>query len=265
MSSGRFLSSGVMKASVMKASSATGLGPGRAEFLLKPVAPRQAAPPAQDSPDRVMQRAMENARAVLEEAGARAREIVEDAGRAARATLDEAESRRAEIEEAARLAGYEEGYQRGREEALEQAGDLIRLLGDARDALVALRRDVIRGAENDIVELAVGIAEKIVHREIEVDESVVLGMVKEALLHVRDSRAVRIRVSPWDVERVAAFRDDLVKMVSDAGDIEILQDPRVEQGGCIIETEFGMVDARIRRQFSEVKEVLQDGHSLEVT
>ncbi|HHV61037.1 MAG TPA: hypothetical protein GXX51_00100 [Firmicutes bacterium] len=255
-----------MSSGVMKASSASRLDLARAEFLHRQVTKRESPlPVSADDPDRIIEEAMAKAEAIVEEANARAKTIIEDAHRSAKAAIEEAESRAAEIEETARLKGYEEGYQRGREEALGQAKDLINLLEDARHALVSLRRDVIRRAESDIAGLAVSIAEKILHQKIEADESVVLGMVKEALLHVKDSGFVRIRVSPWDIERVTVFKDDLAKMVKDAGEIAIEQDPRVEQGGCIIETEFGTVDARIRRQLSEIKEVLQNGHGLNVT
>ncbi|MDD5065759.1 MAG: FliH/SctL family protein, partial [bacterium] len=40
--------------------------------------------------------------------------------------------------------------------------------------------------------------------------------------------------------------------------VTILEDTRIDKGGCIIETDFGSVDARIATQLQEIEEMIRE-------
>ncbi len=47
---------------------------------------------------------------------------------------------------------------------------------------------------------------------------------------------------------------DFLRLVENAKNITVMEDTAVERGGCIIETDFGLIDARISSQLHEIEE-----------
>ena len=54
------------------------------------------------------------------------------------------------------------------------------------------------------------------------------------------------------MDRIRDHKDVLLRAADGILDFEIIEDPRVEQGGCIVETGFGVLDARIESQLQEI-------------
>ena len=46
-------------------------------------------------------------------------------------------------------------------------------------------------------------------------------------------------------------------MLANIEEINILEDPNIEKGGCVVETDFGEVDARISAQLEEVESAVK--------
>ena len=75
-----------------------------------------------------------------------------------------------------------------------------------------------------------------------------LKVVREALSLVSNQKQVTIRVHP---EQVQAVRDQIARVHKDfpeIGYLEISADARLDQGGCILETEVGIIDASLDGQ-----------------
>ncbi|MCX7992541.1 MAG: FliH/SctL family protein, partial [Fimbriimonadales bacterium] len=69
---------------------------------------------------------------------------------------------------------------------------------------------------------------------------------------------IRIRVNPLDLELIRQNRAALLNIVDGVEGIEIVEDRRVDQGGCVIETEQGVYEARIRTQISELERAMRE-------
>ena len=67
---------------------------------------------------------------------------------------------------------------------------------------------------------------------------------------------MRLRVSLGDAGRVRAMREDLLTMLDGLRHLEIVDDRRVGDGGCVIETNAGTIDAKIETQLAEVARAL---------
>ena len=119
----------------------------------------------------------------------------------------------------------------------------------------AERHKIIEGAEPEIVKLAVGIAERVLHQQIALDRNVVIEMVKHAVTRLVDRERITVRVNPADLERMREHRDEVLAL----GDVEtmrIIEDQRVDRGGVVLETDGGTVDAKISTQLAQVRRVL---------
>ncbi|HEX8720750.1 MAG TPA: type III secretion system stator protein SctL [Pyrinomonadaceae bacterium] len=174
------------------------------------------------------------------EARAEARRILADAARQADELRERAEREARELREAA--------YQEGLEEALSELNHALLEARERREAALA-------GAERDVLRLAVKLAEKIIGREIERDDAALADIVSAALRHARQQEALTVRVNPADLPRVQAHRDR-IDPLGRARFVDLVADPRVGRGGCIIEGESGTVDAQLDTQLRVLERAL---------
>ena len=174
------------------------------------------------------------------EARAEARRILSEATREADELRARADREAREMREAA--------YQEGLEEALSELNHALLEAHERRDAALA-------GAERDVLRLAVKLAEKIIGREIERDDAALADIVSAALRHARQQEALTVRVNPADLPHVQAHRERLDPS-GRARFIDLVADPRVRPGGCVIEGESGTVDARLDTQLRVLERAL---------
>ena len=100
---------------------------------------------------------------------------------------------------AGKKQGLLEGQNLGFQEGLEKIEPVVSSLQEALTQLKALRAETCRLLEEEVVELALAIAEKIICREIKTDPKVVLDIAREALRQVDDADKIRIKMNPCDL------------------------------------------------------------------
>lgn len=174
------------------------------------------------------------------------------------------------IREQARREGYQRGYEQGysdgeqharqqAETALQQTLDALRAeLQRALSAVHAQYEAYLQHAESQMLELTLEVVRKVVREELRLQPEHVQAIVRETLRRVQGFGRLRIRVNPLDVETVRQRRPALLQIVDGVEGIEIVEDRRVDPGGCIIETEQGVYDARIRTQLGEIERALRE-------
>jgi flagellar assembly protein FliH len=65
---------------------------------------------------------------------------------------------------------------------------------------------------------------------------------------VKQREEVTIKVNQGDYDYVKERKDIFARLIEGLKTLDILVDPGVERGGCIIETNLGNVDSRISTQ-----------------
>jgi type III secretion system HrpE/YscL family protein len=154
--------------------------------------------------------------------------------------------------EAAREEFRRAGHAAGREEA---AAGATEMLVRARAELERLRHE----ACDDLKRVAVRAAERILGRQLDLDPDAVIDICRSALGAVRRARAVLLRVHPEDLARVSAARPRLASALARPGAdvaVELRPDATVSRGGCLVETESGIVDARLETQLAAIERAL---------
>ena len=158
----------------------------------------------------------------------------------------------ATIEREAFAKGYEQGERSGTEAAGKRGEAMLRRLTDTITELTALRASMIRQTEAQIVELALAVARRVVHREVSLDRNLLIAIVRVALDRLGESAHVNVRLHPEEFEATGAAR-----LAEFAGtDITFVQDARVGRGGCRVESEMGMLDAGVDAQIQEIARAL---------
>ena len=130
-------------------------------------------------------------------------------------------------------------------------------LKEAVDALVLARQRDVERMETETVRLALAIARKIIGHETE--QGAVIGhVVKTAMQKVTDPRHLTLRLNPKDIDTVKVFQQELIPDDDVSADLRLEADESIRQGGCIIETKLGDVDARIDQQIKVIDALLTE-------
>ncbi|EAX48667.1 flagellar assembly protein FliH [Thermosinus carboxydivorans Nor1] len=203
---------------------------------------------------------------IIANAEKEAARLISEAKQNAAALLNEARQQYENLKKEAFDQGYQEGYrhgvQQGRQEIEAEMQGALRQAADQAGQLLAAAereyRQTLLDAERHIIDLALAVARKILAREIEENPMVVLPIVRAALEKVRDQEQITILVNPEDFGVVLEAKRDLELVIGRERALQIVADNTVGRGGCLLDTPFGMVDARIDTQFEMIKRVLED-------
>ena len=162
-----------------------------------------------------------------------------------------------EVEKKAYVLGFEQGQKAGMETGIKQMEPVLDNFHQALLELEKVKREIHLNAEKETVELALAIAGKILCQEITTNRDVILNIVKEALKKVEDNEKIKIKISPSDLqlirERDSRTSDFLEQMES----VTIEGDETILNGGCVIETNSGQIDARIEKQLQAIEEAFK--------
>jgi flagellar assembly protein FliH len=162
------------------------------------------------------------------------------------------QARLAALERDAFAKGYEQGERAGAEAGATRAEAMLRRLAETIQELSDVRRSMIRETERQMVQLAMAIARRILRREVAIDSDLTLTMARVALERLGDSTAVTIRLHPGDFEATCRQREALLA----GSHVTVTPDPAVSRGGCLVQSDFGYVDASVDAQFQELARAL---------
>ncbi|BAL82247.1 putative flagellar assembly protein FliH [Selenomonas ruminantium subsp. lactilytica TAM6421] len=175
----------------------------------------------------------------------------------------EIDQKKEEAAEIGRQEGYEAGYKDGEAKVREELADIIaqgsaqaeKTLQDAKAAC----KDYVQQAEADVVKIAMAVVEKILPQHFIDVPQVVLPLVRESLLKVKDQKTLKVHVSPADYDLVLMARTEFRGLLTygDA-EIDITSDPSMKPGDCLIETPNGTVDARLATQIELVRQAVKN-------
>lgn len=150
----------------------------------------------------------------------------------------------------------EESYQRGLQDGknLAERGllNVFKSLRTAAEDLMQLREKVLRDSEDDLLQLTLAIARKVIAREVTQDRQTVLRLVRAALGNLNEQDDLIIRIHPDDHAVLTTSQSEAVQAELVGIKFVLKADPTVEIGSCQIETERGTVDAGFESQLEEV-------------
>jgi len=193
------------------------------------------------------------AETLLAQAREDAKKIVGDATQLAekietetRATLDEEKT--AALNQA-REDGRNEGYAEGKTEVDRLIERTHTVLERAQDK----RGEILVQTEEEVIRLVLLMVRKVVKVISESQHDVVVSNVIEALKKVKDRGNIIIRVNIEDVKLTTEHTKEFIKALEGVKSIQVAEDSSVDMGGCVIETDFGEIDARISSQLAELE------------
>ncbi|MFN4245584.1 MAG: flagellar assembly protein FliH [Brevinematia bacterium] len=156
---------------------------------------------------------------------------------------------------------YEKGFKQGLEEGFNQGKEEIKILSNRLREMTSYiadrRMEIINKSEREVVEMALEIVKKILKEIRENEKDIVVRQIKYALSKLAGKTNFIIRVNPSDINVTVNHKEEFLKIIEEGGNIKFIEDPFVEEGGCIIETDTTTIDAQITSQLMEIEEKIK--------
>jgi len=155
---------------------------------------------------------------------------------------------------------YEKGFAQGQRDGLalekKQMEENEKRLEELLGSLGALKDQIYRETEEEMVRLSMAIAAKVVRRELRTGKQIIGESIRAAMRFLVDPSQVRIRVSPQDMEEVERILPSIAAGAK-AGRVQVLEDQSLTKGGCVLQTGFGNVNATIEDQMALVEKEIE--------
>jgi len=186
--------------------------------------------------------AQEEAETIVADARAKAEELETQ-------TRSALEDEKKEALEQGREAGRLEGYADGKVEVQRLIERTQTVLERAQDK----RGEILAETEQEVINLVLLMTRKVVKAIADSQREVIISNVEQALKKVRDRGNIIIHVNLADLKMTTEHTKEFIQMLEGVKSIQVAEDSSVDAGGCIIETDFGEIDARIASQLAEME------------
>jgi flagellar assembly protein FliH len=123
-------------------------------------------------------------------------------------------------------------------------------IAPALAAFEAQRAEYFARVEAEVVQLALAIAKKILHREAQVDPMLVAALVRMTIEKMREGSSVTVRVGAGRAKR---WKDYLAGQLGVAH-VEVTEDAELSDQDCVLETELGSANFGLDTQLKEVEQ-----------
>ncbi|MBC8316405.1 MAG: hypothetical protein H8E41_00770 [Desulfobulbaceae bacterium] len=157
--------------------------------------------------------------------------------------VQQAEADRKRIEEEAFKKGFDEGRCQGQEAGEKEFEERIGLAVSLVSDLEKERGRIREIYENEMLTLSKIMVERLVHHEVSMNPLVIQASLKKALGYVVENSRVKVRLHHDDFQllKQAALKDPSLLPANVR--VELVEDAAISQGGCLLETDFGEIDA----------------------
>lgn len=151
--------------------------------------------------------------------------------------------------------GYEEGYKRAIAEANERLDIELKEIERQRKALYEEKAIILRQSEEELVMLALEIAEKILDTELQ-NEKTYNNLIRKTLKNLRGRKSIKLYVSKEDFDKVSANKGYITSSIEGLDNIEIIGDEYLTRGSCIVDGGIGVIDGSVDTQLEQIEKAL---------
>ncbi|QRG65497.1 FliH/SctL family protein [Brevibacillus choshinensis] len=161
-----------------------------------------------------------------------------------------------EVHEQAGREGHEAGYEAGKQLAYEEETGAIKKAKKLLEDAFLQKKQILAEAEPFLVELSTEIAKKVITTELQHSPEHVLEIAKKVMRRSRVHGHITVCVNHKHYDYVQDHRAQLLELLDGQAELSIYPDYTVQDGGCVVRTPLGSVDARVDTQLSEIKQAL---------
>lgn len=151
---------------------------------------------------------------------------------------------------------YGKGYAEGLKSQNKDVATKLEVLTAITKALPQIKKDILEKGEEQMIKLALAVAEKILQQEVSTRKEIIMGVLKGALKNIAETDGMKIRLHPHDFRYMMEVKKDFLQSFDGIRNMVFEEDSSIKRGGAVVETMFGEVDARLENQLKEIKSAL---------
>lgn len=168
--------------------------------------------------------------------------------------IEEAESKVEHLQEEAHSEGYNLGFEESFNKSQEHLDHLFSNIQSIADYLLERRQEILKESQGQLLAILLSSIRKIIYQLSETQEDLIIKTLNEAFSRVSTQTDIVLRVNPLDFNLVEEWTPKIQDRFKNLTSIKVFEDSKVDRGGCLVETDFGEIDARIATQISRLEE-----------
>jgi flagellar assembly protein FliH len=147
---------------------------------------------------------------------------------------------------------FNNGLTEGKELAERGLFNVFKALRASSETIHNLRDKIFRESEDELINLIMLVARKVIIQEVTQDRSILAGVVKNALAGLSAREEITVRINPEDYRLATAGLDgnQLHELLNER--FLLKPDPKVAVGSCLVDTLMGTVDASLDAQLEQI-------------
>jgi flagellar assembly protein FliH len=170
--------------------------------------------------------------------------------------LAEARAQADSLRREAQRAGFEAGLAEGRTVADQELVPAKSALEHAVRELAGKLAERAELLERQGAELAVQLADRVLAAALDVRPELVLDTIRGVLRAVLERDRLVLEVNPDDLALVQTGVAEIAAKLGGIRELEVVAEPRISRGGCVVRTVEGEVDASVGSQLERAREVV---------
>jgi flagellar assembly protein FliH len=164
---------------------------------------------------------------------------------------------RATVQQQDLQAHFEQGRLEGEralaEQLLRQRAEILELQNGVLASLREVVPQVVRDCESGLVQLALEAAQRVVGG-LPISTELIETAIREVCAEVEDTAEFTIQLHPEDLKLLEQSQSPLLQPPAGRERIHFLPSQQVTRGGCVVQTPFGLIDARRETRFELLRQ-----------
>jgi flagellar assembly protein FliH len=161
-----------------------------------------------------------------------------------------------EIQESAYLEGKKLGLDEGRKQAFEAHGkEISERLAEMQKLtyeLSNMKKEILNFNEAHIIQLLFHFSSKLAQTHLEYDSEPLLNTIKSALELAHGEEKITIHVSEKQIQFLEKLKSENKVEFDYLDKVKLTSNSNISPGGCIVETNYGEVDAQIEQRINQL-------------
>jgi len=204
--------------------------------------------------EQMMETSKTQAQAILDDAKLQATQIIKEAGEEAA----QIETIKQQALEDARQQGSQMGYEEGYQKAYQDVHLMVENIEAIADATFKIKKEILLSSEQEILELSVVIAEKILKQQLKIKPEMITEVIRAAINELKDKEEIKIIINPVLKEQLYNFSEELKATLKGLKTVKIIEDKTIHANSAIVESPESRIDARIETQIAKITEELME-------
>lgn len=167
-----------------------------------------------------------------------------------------------EIQEDAYNQAYQLGLEEGREHAFQEHNAKLEAQIDSLEFLLnslsLLKQELVNSNEPNLVKLVYYLASRVAMKEIKEDPELIVPLIQKYVQEIQEDEQVKVKISASDFQFVESIKERLSKDFEKIKRVKFEASEQVSAGGCVIETNYGIVDATVEQRIEKLWSAISD-------